>query len=289
MNLETLLDATRKESEARKTKDSFKSVKAALRNQEPTRGFAKRLSKSGFSLIAEVKIKSPTMGNMTGLAGSKIGEVHKLYERHAAVSAISVLTQETHFGGNPAILRKIRRETRKPILRKDFILDDYEVYYSRMIGADAILLMGNVITDKNKFRDLHDLAVSLGMDVLCEVHFEHELELLPTTVKLVGINSRNFTSAKLGFSKYVKLAGKDITTDLAAFELFDRLPSNCLKVAESGLNAKNLGDILTHYAFNAGLVGTSLLKDGARFAEEELNRFQEAIQQASTVTKAAVA
>jgi indole-3-glycerol phosphate synthase len=290
MNLETLLDATRKESAARKDHDSLKSLKLKVRDQEPPRGFAKRVAAHPFSLIAEVKMKSPSMGNMSGLLGGQIAEVHKIYDRHPAVTAISVLTQETHFGGTPAALRKIRRETRKPVLRKDFILDAYEVYYSRMIGADAILLMANVITEKAQFRELYDLATSLGMDVLCEIHFEEELELLPPSPKLVGINSRNFTSDKrFGFSKFTRHVGKDTTTDLAAFDLFSKLPEGALKVAESGLNAKNIAEVLSRYPFNAALVGTSLLRDGARYAEEELNRFHDAaLQTAPQTAKSAV-
>lgn len=281
MNLETLLDATRKESAARKDHDSLKSLKAKVRDQEPARGFAKRIAAHPFSLIAEVKMKSPSMGQMSGLAGGQIADVHKIYDRHPAVAAISVLTQATHFGGSPAALRKIRRETRKPVLRKDFILDAYEVYYSRVIGADAILLMANVITEKAQFQELYDLATSLGMDVLCEIHFEEELELLPPSPKLVGINSRNFASnRRFGISKVARHVGMDFTTDLAAFDLFGKLPGGALKVAESGLNAKNIADVLSRHPFNAALVGTSLLRDGARYAEEELNRFHEAALQA---------
>jgi indole-3-glycerol phosphate synthase len=231
MNLQTLLDATRRESDARRAKD--------------------------------------------------IASVHKIYDLHPAVSALSVLTQQTHFGGSPATLRKIHREVRKPVLRKDFILDEYEVYFSRSIQADAMLLMANVITDKGRFQALHDLAVGLGMDVLCEVHFEEELDRLPPNVRLAGVNSRNFASeGRFGLSKLLRHTGRDFTTDLGAFDLFGKLPPGCIKVAESGLTSKNIADVLGRYGFNAALVGTSLLRGGLQHTGEELDRFNQAIHAA---------
>jgi indole-3-glycerol phosphate synthase len=281
MNLQTLLDATRQESEARKAKDSIKSLKARIRDLPPARGFIRQIASRPFSLIAEIKLKSPSMGHMSIMESQDVARVHKLYDRHAVVSAISVLTQNAHFGGSPSALRQVHRETRKPVLRKDFIMDEYEVHYSRAIEADAMLLMASVVTDKARFQALHDLAVELGMDVLCEVHDEREMELLPPGVKLCGINSRNFQSgARFSFSKITRLLGRDITTDLGVFELAARLPEGCVKVAESGINAGNIGEVLKRHAFNAALVGTSLLKGGEKHTIEELDRFAAAIASA---------
>jgi indole-3-glycerol phosphate synthase len=278
MNLQTLLDATRQESDARKARDSLKSLKDKIKDLPPARGFARQIAAQPFSLIAEIKVKSPSMGAMNSGDCSDIANVHKVYDRHPVVSAISVLTQHTHFGGSPEDLRRVRRETRKPILRKDFILDEYEVYTSRFLEADAMLLMASVITDKAQFQDLHDLAVGLGMDVLCEVHDEEEIARLPPSVRLCGINSRNFQSAaRFGVSKITRLAGRDLTTDLGVFELFSQIPPACVKVAESGLNARNVGEILERYGFNAALVGTSLLRGGEKHTIEELDRFGAAI------------
>ena len=139
--------------------------------------------------------------------------------------------------------------------------------------------MASVVTDRQRFKALHDLAVGLGLDVLCEVHDEAEIGRLPPTVRLCGINSRNFTSsARFGASHIGRLVGKDLTTDLAVFELFGRLPGECLKVAESGLNARNIGEVVRRYGFNAALVGTSLLKGDARHTTDELDRFEAAIR-----------
>ena len=272
-----IIAATRRESAERKAADSLDSLKAKVRDLPPTRGFAKQIAAQGFSLIAEVKRQSPSMGSFVE---PTVAEAHLRYDAHPAVAAISVLTQASHFGGSPARLRRIQHETQKPILRKDFIFEEYEVYYSRYIGADAILLMANVVTEKTRFRELHDLALGLGMDVLCEVHTEAELEVLPATVTVCGVNSRKFKDDR-GFelSKTARHAGKDSTVDLEVFRLAQKLPGNCLKIAESGISAGNLAEVMKAFPFDAALVGTSLLQQGVDYLTSELDRFKAAIDQ----------
>ena len=274
MNLQTLLDATSNESSARKAKYSLADLKAKIKDLPPSRGFVKALASRPFSLIAEIKAKSPSMGEMSEQDTKDAKKAHLIYEAHPCVAAISVLTQLNDFGGTPEDLLRIRSEVTKPVIRKDFIMDEYEVYYSRSIGADAMLLMASVITDPQAFKALHDLALSLGMYVLCEVHSIDEIKRLPDTVKLCGINSRNFKSdARFGASKISRLVGKDLTTDLGTFDLFEYLPKTAIKVAESGLNAKNVTNVLKAFNFNAALVGTSLLRGGAQHTLTELNAF----------------
>ncbi len=285
LSFKEIVDATRTESEARRLKDSLKSLKTRMRDAGPTRGFARALRSRDFSIIAEVKQRSPSMGRMAAFAEADALRAHKIYDRHPAVSAISVLTQQAYFGGTPQLLRLIHRETRKPVLRKDFIFSEYEVYYSRHVGADAILLMTNVVTDPREFADLHDLAVGLGMDVLCEVHTEAELEILPESVRICGINSRKFGSDKRFFwSQIARKVRKDVTVDLSTFDLYGRLaarlPAECLKVAESGVTASNIDGILAKYGFNAALIGTALLKGGHYATEAELDKLQAAIERA---------
>jgi len=106
------------------------------------------------------------------------------------------------------------------------------------------------------------------------VHSIDEIKRLPDTVRLCGINSRNFKSdARFGASKISRLVGKDLTTDLGTFDLFEYLPKTAIKVAESGLNAKNVTNVLKAFNFNAALVGTSLLRGGAQHTLTELNAF----------------
>jgi indole-3-glycerol phosphate synthase len=283
MNFEEILNATSLESARRRSNSSLKSLRHMVRDLPPTLGFARRISAHPFSVIAEIKTKSPSMGRMSLVADKTADIAHKIYDRHPIVSAISVLTQESHFGGSEARLRMVRRQSRKPILRKDFIRDEYEVYFSRVIGADAILLMANVVTDKKLFLHLHDLATSLGLDVLCEIHSEEELEVIPPSAKIYGINSRKFKDSRAFFvSKLTRHVSKDATTDLAVFELIHKLPANVLKIAESGMTSNNIGGILKKYPFDAALIGTSLLKGDEKHAEQELNLIESAIAAASS-------
>jgi indole-3-glycerol phosphate synthase len=272
MNLQEILNDTWAESDRRKTKTSLKSLKHKIRDLPPTLGFARRISAHPFSIIAEIKTKSPSMGSMSLFAEQTANIAHKIYERHEIVSAISVLTQESHFGGSEARLRMVRRQSRKPILRKDFIRDEYEVYFSRAIGADAILLMANVITDKSLFSHLHDLATDLGLDVLCEIHTEEEINVIPDSAKICGINSRRFKDSKAFFlASFARHVGKDATTDLAAFDLFGKLPGHVLKIAESGMTSSNLGRVLKKYPFDAALIGSSLLRGTKEHIGQELD------------------
>jgi len=279
MTLQNILDATRAESQVREHKYPPAVIQRELERMGPTRGLARALREKPFSVIAEIKRESPSMGRINSDA---IQAAHEIYSTHPVVSAISVLTQNAQFGGSMEDLETMRKLTQshpKPILRKDFIFSEYEILFSRWIGADAILLMASVVDDKATFKRFHDLAVSIGLDVLCEVHDAAEIELLPDTVKICGINSRRFKGVAQKQPIWLKLqhslfgatsANRDTQTDLAAFDLFERLeaalPAGCLKIAESGISADNVDRVLRKYRFNAALIGTSLLKSRNRQA-----------------------
>lgn len=271
MTLDDILNETRSESAKRQAKYPLTMVMRKIAKMGPTRGFARALRKRPFSVIAEIKRRSPSMSTINEAA---VDVAHGVYHSHRIVSAISVLTQESRFGGSPADLEKVRHKTQcrpTPILRKDFIESEYEIFYSRWIGADAILLMANVVTDKQRFKELHDLAVSIGLDVLCEVHDREEIETIPDTAKICGINSRRFKGVDQHKPLTLKVKetlapllgsppNRDTQTDLEAFGLFGELPSTCLKVAESGVSSENIRGVLARYPFDAALIGTSLLK-----------------------------
>jgi indole-3-glycerol phosphate synthase len=286
MTLKNILDATTVESQQRQHKYPLAMVQRKVEKMGPTRGFAHALRQKTFSVIAEIKRKSPSMGSINQAA---IDVAHKIYNDHAMVSAISVLTQESHFGGTPQDLEDVRKFTQrhpKPILRKDFIFTEYEVYFSRWIGADAILLMANVVENKEEFKRLHDLAVSIGLDVLCEVHDEAEIAILPDTVKICGINSRRFKGVsqrkpiwlRVTEEVFMTSTNRDTQTDIRSFDLFEKLnlhlPSECLKIAESGISAGNIGRVLKKYPFNAALIGTALLKSHKNEMSALLDKIQ---------------
>jgi len=282
MNLEDILAAARSESEARMRKEPLAKVRRKAEGKGPGLGFARALRARPFSVIAEIKRASPSMGEINPAA---VEQAHRVYHQHPLVSAISVLTQQRFFGARADDLKEVRSLVQvkpKPILRKDFIFSEYEVYYSRLMGADAILLMANVVPDAAEFKRLHDLALDLGMDVLCEVHEEHEINVLPANARVCGINARRFKGVKdLGNSFFARLGSKsDTKTDLSTFNLCRQLPSQAIKVAESGMTAENIEAVLTANPFDAALIGTSLLKAGSGIAAQ-LDAIQEVAERVS--------
>ncbi len=217
----------------------------------------------------------------------KLLEAAVAYENHPFVKAASVLTNRTDFGGSPEFLTKVREILSKPILRKDFILDEYQIYDARAMGADAILLMASVVRSPSRFAELHDLALDLGLAALCEVHDERELERLPSTATICGVNSRKFTSDRLfQWSRIGRLLGKDVTTKLDTFDLLDSIRPGVTRVVESGLNATNITEVVRTHSFHAALVGTSILRhpEGPKAA---LDQFQIAFSTALEAAGAA--
>jgi indole-3-glycerol phosphate synthase len=177
-------------------------------------------------------------------------------------------------------LRDIKFLTNKPVLRKEFIVDPYQIHEARAYGADAVLLMANVLT-KEALQQFHDLAGELGMDALFEIHTKEEIEKIPPNAKIYGINSRSFKSSSERFAASRKLRevtggrGSDLTTDLANFNLIKDLPAQAIKVAESGISPARCAEI-RQLGFNAILVGTSLLV-GPDPLERVLGEFERAI------------
>ena len=186
--------------------------------------FVTELSVSGLSLIAEVKKASPSKGII-----NTNFDPEALAKTFAEVGAtcISVLTETEFFKGDPAYVELVRRVSGRPVLRKDFILDPLQVYESRVLGADAILLILAMLSDAEA-QQLHRLARELGMGVLVETHTQEEFDraLMIEGVQMIGVNNRNLSTF-------------DVDTQLASHlraENQSRLPEVCLVVAASGYN-----------------------------------------------------
>lgn len=224
----------------------------ALRNEiaarnDPPRGFAfalKNASMSGrYGLIAEIKKASPSGGLLR--EDFDPAALAKAYEAGGA-TCLSVLTERTHFQGDPTHLKAARAAVSLPVLRKDFTLDPWQVYESRAMGADCILLIMAALSDAQA-REMEQIALSMDMDVLVEVHDRDELEralLLETS--LIGINNRNL---------------KTLVTDLATTEeLAPLVPPDRFLIAESGI--RNTDDLrrLAAVGPNCYLVGESLVR-----------------------------
>jgi len=235
----------------------------------PPRGFAAAIERGGFGLIAEIKERSPSVGPMRA---ENVREAVPAYAEFPLVRAVSVLTNERHFGMSITRLAEIRAAVPKPVLRKDFFLDEYQIREARAFGADAVLLMANVL-DAARLKGFHQLASELGMDSLFEVHTGEEIDMLPPNARLVGINSRKFKSQS-GFVGPSGSSQQDFSLDARVFQMADKLPAGTLRVAESGISPESIPSV--RQTFHAALVGTSLLRD-ARGIRSCLREFESAL------------
>ena len=149
--------------------------------------FYENLKKEGLSIIGEFKQASPSLGKIT----SKINLMDRIEEYDASVDAISCLTEEDHFNGNVSYLKEIRAKSQLPILRKDFMIEEYQFYEAKAIGADAVLLI-TAILDDVQMHDFYQLARELELDVLVETHDEEEIErAMKINPRIIGVNNRN--------------------------------------------------------------------------------------------------
>ena len=217
---------------------------AKLIGLPPTRPFKEVISKSKqITLIAEIKQSSPSRGVIC--QNFNLEQIARLYQEVGA-QAVSVLTEEDFFGGSLVYLNQVKNIFSGPILRKDFILEDYQVYESRYFGADAILLIADLLT-KDKLVQLMQIADSLGLDYLVEVHDEKELKkVLSLKVPIIGINNRSLRTLEIDFK--------------VTERLFTLIPRDKVVVVESGI--KNSQDVLFLKILGASsvLIGTAFME-----------------------------
>jgi len=251
--LDTILVDVRDEVSAAKLRRSLADIRSMVADAAPPRDFAGSLD-GAFGLIAEIKERSPSVGPMRA---ENVKDAPAAYAESGVVRAVSVLTNEFHFGMSIERLAGIRAFVPQPVLRKDFFIDEYQIREARAFGADAILLMANVL-DAARLKGFHELALELGMEALFEVHTEDEIALLPASARVVGINSRKF-KAQSGFVTPGGSSEKDFSLDLSVFDLAAKLPAGAIKIAESGLSPSTVDSV--RESFQAALVGTSLLRD----------------------------
>jgi indole-3-glycerol phosphate synthase len=221
------------------------------------RGAYKSLSQPGMRLIAEVKRASPSKGDLAAIADPQF--LATKYQEGGA-DIISVLTEERRFKGSISDLIAVRSVIDLPVLRKDFIVTEFQVFESRILGADLILLIVAGLS-KSQLRDFFQLATELGMDVLVEVHDLDEAEIaLEIGAKIIGVNSRNL---------------KTLEVSEQVFEsILPKLPKDLIKVAESGISRRDQVELVEILGANAVLIGESLVKAGnpVHTIKELLNR-----------------
>jgi indole-3-glycerol phosphate synthase len=194
------------------------------------------------------------------MSAKNVREVVDCYENSEIVHAISVLTNK-HFGMTLASLAKAKKDFSKPILRKDFIFDEYQLYQARAFGADAILLMGNIGVQKKQLHRLWQVAKELGLHVLFESHTKAEIKNIPVDAKIYGINCRLMDSMEdevdsSWVPRLFKMGQTD--TDLSRFNMIRDLPADAIKVAESGIYPETVRNVKDR-GYDAVLVGTALL------------------------------
>ena len=193
-------------------------------------------------VIAEVKRSSPSKGSLSAITDpAALAEQYQI----AGASVISVLTEERRFKGSLADLTAVRSRVSIPILRKDFMVDEYQFFEARALGADVVLLIVAALA-KSQLRDFYDLATDLGMAVLIEVHTADELErAMEISPRIVGVNSRNL---------------KTLEVNPAAFaELIPRIPNEFIRVAESGISRRADVEFAQSHGADAILVGEALV------------------------------
>jgi indole-3-glycerol phosphate synthase len=230
-------------------------LKARLQGLAPVRPFIAAINKPRtISLIAEIKKASPSKGVIR--QDFNHVEIAKVYQE-AGVQAISVLTEEDYFLGNINYLKEIRAAVEVPLLRKDFILEPYQVYESRFFGADAILLIADILTQE-KITELTQIASELGLASLVEVHDEKELKkVLKLKVPLVGINNRDLHTLEVDFK----------TTE----KLYTLVPRDKIIVVESGIKSRQDVLFLKVLGVHAVLIGEAFMAaENIRSTVEEI-------------------
>ena len=206
------------------------------------RSLSQALTADAVGIIAEFKRKSPSKGWIK--EDGKAEEIPLAYEQ-AGAAALSILTDEKYFGGSLDFIRKARPHVGIPILRKDFIIDEYQLFQARHAGADAVLLIAADLT-RQEVRSLTALAHDLALEVLLELHSEYELDYAETDVDAVGVNNRNL--------------GTFVTDVQNSFRMASRLPQDRVLVSESGIASPDTIRLLRGAGYRGFLIGESFMK-----------------------------
>ena len=261
--LEELFGAARDGVERRRQQVPVEDLRSAVGTLSGSRPFSEALVRPGMSLIAEFKRRSPSAGEIAGDAS--VAEICSAYERGGA-AALSVLTEGAHFGGTLDDLAEALAATSLPVLRKDFIVDVYQLYEAAVNGADAVLLIVAALRDDD-LRLLFEEAALLDLDCLVEVHDEPELErALELGADVIGINNRNLD---------------DMSVDLKTTEeLIVDVPAGKTVVSESGYDRREQVEELERIGCDAVLIGEALMRSGdPEAAVRELTADEEHIRE----------
>jgi indole-3-glycerol phosphate synthase len=244
MILDRIVKSKKMEVEESRNIYPLSAVQEGLKDITPARNFKKALMDAEGAVIAEVKRRSPSKG-MIRIDFDPL-EIADVYEKNGA-AAISVLTDEPFFGGKKEFLTKIKQKVRLPVLRKDFIIDPYQVYETKRLGADAILFIVRLL--QNELAEYLRLAERLDLFPLVEVHSAEDLDsALAAGAELIGINNRDLSTFETGRQ--------------TSLRLMPLIPKGKIVVAESGIQSRKDIEILMQAGIQAFLVGESLMTAG---------------------------
>jgi len=262
VRLGELVGATREALHRRKRERPLAELEREAGDQPEGRPFAEALARPGTSLVAEHKRRSPSAGTIR--EGASCADVVRAYERGGA-AAVSVLTEEAHFGGSLEDLSAARAATDLPLLRKDFTIDPYQLYEAKAAGADAVLLVVGAM-ETNELARLYREAHALDLDAIVEIHDEDELErALEVDADVLGINNRNL---------------EDFSVDIQrTFDLLSDVPAGKVVVSESGIQTREQIDELELVGVDAVLIGETLMRSpDPEAAVRDLTRSEEPTQ-----------
>ena len=242
--LKKIVENTRENLKAKKAKLSLEDVKSSLKELDlPKSNFKSSISNKDEAIIAEIKKASPS----AGVISENFNPVEKAKEYESVgAAALSILTEEDFFLGSIDYLKAVKRTTSLPILRKDFIIDEYQIYESKLIGADCILLIASILSDL-QIEEFVKIAKKLELDYLIEIHDEKELKrVVLYKDALIGVNNRNLNTFEV-----------DLDNSIRIKNLFKK---KNIFIAESGI--KSIDDInyLKLHNINVFLIGESLMR-----------------------------
>ena len=239
--LQDIIQHKREEIESKRRHVSIQNLTQSNLFKRPVKSLQKSI-KNGNGIISEFKRKSPSAGLIS--KGKTLEDTVHFYNKHK-VSAISILTDQHYFGGQVEDLSIARSIFSGPILRKDFIIDEYQLFEAKSYGADAILLIAEAL-DEYHAKYLTTIAKSIGLEVLMEFHSEEELHKLNENVDVIGVNNRNL---------------KTLKTDIQhSFDIIKKLPYHQVKISESGLEHPDQIQDLVQIGYDGFLIGESILK-----------------------------
>jgi indole-3-glycerol phosphate synthase len=243
MILDKIIDTKKEEVGHLKRSRPLQELKHAIMDLPSPGNFHEAISGRECAIIAEVKRRSPSKGILR--EDFDPVRIALLYEESGA-AAVSVLTDRVFFGGDGVYLANIKQHVCLPLLRKDFIIDLYQIYETRFLRGDAVLLIAGILTD-DQLREYTSFAQSLGLSVVCEVHSQGELDkALAANVRIIGINNRDLTT----FSVDLKTS-----TNLAPL-----VPADRIIVSESGIRTRQDIETLTKAGIHAFLIGETLMQ-----------------------------